>query len=83
MGTWLMGQKGGSARAPKRGKTDMHVHFISPACVVITMTAQTSCLCEQSSLILHCTRFAYAAIIIVVYNNYRWIVSALKISIFL
>lgn len=54
-----------------------------PAHVAITVTAQTSRPREQSSLILQCTRFAYAAIIIVVYNNYRCIVSALKISVFL
>lgn len=55
----------------------------SPACVVITVTAQTSRPREQSTLILQSTRFAYAATVIVVYNNYRCIVSALKISIFL
>lgn len=82
MGTWLIGQKGGSAQAPKRGKTDVHAWFSLPL-ALITMTAQTSHLREQSSLILQCTRFAYAATIIVVYNNYRCIVSALKISVFL
>lgn len=66
MGVWLIGQKGGSAWAPKRGKMDVPVRFFSPACFVMTVTAQTSCLRELSSLILHRTRFAYASIIIVV-----------------
>lgn len=64
--------------APKRGKSDVHVQV----CAVTATAAQTR-LCAQPALSLHAAAFAYAAAIIVVYNNYRCIVSASKISVFL
>lgn len=67
--------------ALKRAKSDVHVQ-VSLTCAVITPAAQTL-LCARSALRLHSATFAYAATIIVVYHNYRCIVSALKISVFL
>jgi len=87
MGTWLTGQEGGreGGRVCLGSQTweDGRARAaFSPPCAVITVTAQTSRLREQlSHTALY--RFAYAAIIIVIYNNYSCIVSALKISIFL
>lgn len=77
----INGTEGWVSPSSQRGSTAVRA-VLSPGYVVIAMTAQTSRLREPPSLALQHVGFPYASIIIVVHNNYRCIMSALKIRVF-